>query len=135
VDASARSARYYTVGAWAVVGVAWACWLAFGLRGGPDRLYLVGLTANLATITWLALLARRGASRRAWLPAIVVASLGLLALIGFSLPERREHVTEMALAGLVGAIAAWVAYLLARSLATTRRWSRRPAARSSSPPG
>jgi uncharacterized membrane protein (UPF0136 family) len=119
MDASERSARYYTVAAWAIASVAWLCWLAFGLQGWQDRLYLVSLTAILGTITWMAYLCHRDRDVRAWVPAIV-ASLGLLAQVALALPEGREPVTLMAAAGLAGAIAAWAVRLLARVMPATR---------------
>jgi hypothetical protein len=111
MDASERSARYYTVAAIAIACVAWLCWLAFGLRGWQDRLYLVSLTAIVGTIIWMAYLCHRDRDMRAWVPA-VVASLGLIAQVGLALPRGQEHVTLMASAGLAGAIAAWVVRLL-----------------------
>jgi hypothetical protein len=113
MEASERSARSFTVGAWAIVGIAWLCWLAFGLRGWPDRLYLVSLTAIVGTLTWMCYRYYRDRDTRAWLPA-AIAGLGLLAQVGLSLPEGVEHVALMAYAGLAGAIAAWAVRLLVR---------------------
>jgi hypothetical protein len=113
MGASERSEHYYVVTACAIAGVGWLCWLAFGLGGWPDRLYLVSLTAVLGTIIWMARLGRRDRDMRGWVPAIV-ASLGLLAMISLSLPEGPEHVADMAYAGLAGAIAAWAIRLAPR---------------------
>lgn len=118
MDASERSARYFTVAACAIAGVAWLCWLAFGLRGWQDRLYLVSLTAIVGTIVWMAYLCHRDRDMRAWLPAIV-ANLGLIAQVGLSFPEGPEHVTLMASAGLAGAVGAWAVRLLARGMPST----------------
>jgi len=113
MDASERSPRSWTIGAGAIAGVAWLCWLAFGLGGWQDRLYLVSLTATVGTIAAMAYQWHRDGDRRALLAA-VISGLGLVAMIGLSLPEGPEHVMQMALAGLAGAIAAWAVRLLAR---------------------
>jgi hypothetical protein len=118
-----RSERYYVVAACVIATVAWLCWLALGLRGWPDRLYLVSLTAILGTIVWMSYLCHRDGNMRAWLPAII-ASLGLLAQIALTFPEGPEHVTLMAAAGLAAALAAWALRLLARVVPPSR--SRRP---------
>ena len=118
-----RSERYYVVAACVIAIVAWLCWLALGLRGWPDRLYLVSLTAILGTIIWMAYLCRRDGGMRAWLPA-TIATLGLLAQVALTLPEGPEHVSLMAAAGLAGALAAWASRLLARVVPAGR--SRRP---------
>jgi len=112
MDASERSARYFTVGAGAIVAVAWLCWLAFGLGGWQDRLYLVSLTAIVGTIAWMGYRWYRDRDMRAWLP-VAIASLGLLAQVAVTLPEGPLRVTLMAAAGLAGAIAAWAVRLLA----------------------
>jgi hypothetical protein len=119
-----RSERYYVVAACVIAALAWLCWLALGLRGWPDRLYLVSLTAILGTIIWMAYLCRRDGGMRAWLPA-TVASLGLLAQVCLTFPEGPEHVTLMAAAGLAAAVAAWAARLLARVM-PAGRGQRRP---------
>ena len=86
MGASKGSERHFAVAAYVFASVAWLCWLAFGLGGWQDRLFLVSLTAILGTIAWMAYLYRRDGDMWAWLPA-AIAGLGLLAQIGLTLPE------------------------------------------------
>ena len=115
-----RPERYRAVAACAIAGAGWLCWLALGLQGWPDRLYLASLTAVVGTIAWMAFLWRRDRDVRASLPAIVAAA-GLLAMIGLSLPQGPEHVALMAVAGLAATVAAWLVRLLPRLMPASAR--------------